>query len=224
MKPVIECRNVWKIYNENRPNEVRALQDVSFEIKKNDFVAIIGPSGCGKSTLLNLIGALDKPTKGSVFIDGQDIAVLGKNRLADIRKRKIGFVFQSFNLIPVFTALENVELPTMFGKEWRNAGKKARALLAEIGLGGRTEHMPNELSIGQAQRVAIARALINNPEIIIADEPTGNLDTETSREIIGIFSKLNKQGKTIVMVTHDPNIAMVGYRIIHMKDGRILHF
>lgn len=224
MKTIMECFKAWKIYNEGKPNQVNAISNIDLKINKGDFISVTGPSGCGKSTLLNLIGCLDKPTRGSIFIEGKDVSKMNKNDLAEIRKSKIGFVFQSFNLIHSFTAEENVELPTLFGLYSLKVRKNVRKLLKRLGLAERLKHMPSELSIGQIQKVAIARALINNPAIILADEPTGNLDSASGKEIMKIFTELNKEGKTIVAVTHDPNIAMVAKRVIHMKDGQILHF
>lgn len=222
-RPIIECRGIWKIYNEGTPAEVRALQDVSIKIGKGEFVAIQGPSGSGKSTLLHAIGCLDTPTRGKVLIDGQDISKMSQNELALIRRKKIGFVFQFFNVIPSLTALQNVELPMVFnniGEEKRK--RKARQLLEKVGLGKRVDHKPSELSGGETQRVAIARAMANDPVLVLADEPTGNLDSKSGKEIIDIFTKLNKEGRTVAVITHDSYIARYAKRKISIKDGMII--
>ena len=201
---------------------IEASCHVDLKIKKGDFIAITGPSGSGKSTMMNLVGALDLATEGDILLDGVNIEHLEESELAQIRGRKIGFVFQSFNLIPTLTALENVTLPMMFQDYTREEKKKrGEELLKEVGLENRMDHLPNELSGGERQRVAIARALANNPEVILADEPTGNLDSKTGKEIIQMFINLNKQGKTIIMVTHDPEIAKLAKHIIKIRDGRI---
>jgi len=201
--------------------EVAALRGISLHIQKGEFVAIMGPSGCGKSTLMNLLGCLDTPGEGSYLLDGQEVAGLDDDALSAIRNRKIGFVFQSFNLLPRATALENVELPLIYRDE---GGIKARAAaaLASVGLADRTHHKPTELSGGQQQRVATARALVTNPAILMADEPTGNLDTKASEEIMALFHALHRQGRTIVLVTHEPDIARYAERTIHLKDGRVV--
>jgi len=201
--------------------EVAALRGISLHIKKGEFVAIMGPSGCGKSTLMNLLGCLDTPGEGSYLLDGQEVAGLDDDALSAIRNRKIGFVFQSFNLLPRATALENVELPLIYRDE---GGIKARAAaaLASVGLADRTHHKPTELSGGQQQRVATARALVTDPAILMADEPTGNLDTKASEEIMALFQALHRQGRTIVLVTHEPDIARYAERTIHLKDGRVV--
>ena len=220
---VIQLENLTRTYVVGE-TEVRALRGVSLNIPSGDFLAIMGASGSGKSTMMNVIGCLDKPTSGKYFLDGEEISKLDKNRLAEIRNKKIGFVFQSFNLLSRTTALENAELPLLYsnvpGKE-RHA--RAMASLALVGLKGRETHKTNQLSGGEQQRVAIARALLNNPSLILADEPTGNLDTKTSEEIMDIFTKLNKEKSiTIVMVTHETDIGARAQRRIHMRDGQII--
>jgi putative ABC transport system ATP-binding protein len=220
---VIQLENLTRTYIVGE-TEVRALRGVSLNVPAGDFLAIMGASGSGKSTMMNVIGCLDKPTSGKYFLDGEEISTLDKNRLAEIRNKKIGFVFQSFNLLSRTTALENAELPLLYsnvpGKE-RHA--RAMASLALVGLKGRETHKTNQLSGGEQQRVAIARALLNNPSLILADEPTGNLDTKTSEEIMDIFTKLNKEkGITIVMVTHEADIGAKAKRRIHMRDGQIV--
>jgi len=203
--------------------EVQALRDVNMEIKDGEFVAIIGPSGSGKSTLLNLLGCLDKPTSGAVFIGGTDTASLSENALAEIRREQIGFIFQQFNLIHTLNALENVALPMFFAGVGRDVRlKKAEELLVKVELGERMYHKPSELSGGQQQRVAIARSLSNDPAIIIGDEPTGNVDTETGAAIMQILEGLNREGKTIIVVTHDAEIAARACRTKRMRDGKVL--
>ncbi len=219
---VIECEKVSKVYDLGKV-KVNALKNVSLKIKNKEFLSIMGPSGSGKSTLLHLIGCLDKPTSGTIKIDGKDVSKLNENELASIRRNKIGFVFQFFYLVPRLTALENVELPMIFANVNKKERKKrALELLKEVGLEKRANHKPNELSGGERQRVAIARALVNNPKIILADEPTGNLDSKTGKEIMELLRRLNKEGKTIVVVTHDKNIAKYGNRTIYIKDGKIV--
>ena len=201
---------------------IRALDGVNASIKKGDFIAIVGPSGSGKSTMMNMVGALDLASEGEIFLDGKDIEHLEESELAQIRGRKIGFVFQTFNLIPTLNALENVMLPMLFqgiSREKRN--EKGIELLKKVGLSDRMYHLPSELSGGQRQRVAIARALANDPEVILADEPTGNLDSKTGQEILEMFMKLNKEGKTIIVITHDPDIAKKARKVLKMKDGKL---
>jgi putative ABC transport system ATP-binding protein len=218
---MIRTEHLTKIYRMGEA-EVYALHDVNLEIQDGEFVAIVGPSGSGKSTLLNMIGCLDKPTSGSVFIDGVDTAFLTDNELAEIRRQKIGFIFQQFNLIHTLNALENVALPLFFagvGRETRL--KRAGELLLNVGLEYRMHHKPSELSGGEQQRVAIARALANNPEIIIGDEPTGNVDSATGHAIMDILAGLNKEGRTIIVVTHDADIAAHAGSRKRMRDGRV---
>ena len=220
---VIEIKDVSKIFR-NGDVEVRALEDVDLRVERGDFVAIMGSSGSGKSTLLSILGCLDKPTTGDYFLDGVYVNTLDKNQLADIRNQKIGFIFQNYNLLPRTTALENVELPLIYNRSGRfpNAKELARKALEQVGLGDRVFHKPNEMSGGQQQRVAIARALVNDPAIILADEATGNLDSKTSMEIAELFVRLNDKGKTIVLITHEPDIAQYAKRIVTLRDGKII--
>ena len=217
---MIEIENLSKVYNSDTLS-VTALKEVSFKIKKGEFVAIMGPSGSGKSTLMNLLGCLDLPTKGTYKLVDLKISQLKANQLAEVRNRKIGFVFQSFNLLPRATALENTELPLLYGRV-SNSVKIAMQALERVGLKHRAHHKPTELSGGEKQRVAIARALVNKPAIILADEPTGNLDSVTGQEIMSLFHDLNKEGVTLIIVTHEDEIAKQAKRVIHMKDGRIV--
>jgi len=217
----IELKHVAKHY-EMGQNIVKALDGVDVKINKGDFVVIIGPSGSGKSTIMNMVGALDLPTKGNVCLDGQNIAHYSESDLAQLRGRKIGFVFQTFNLIPTLTAKENIGLPMMFQKI-RGIEKSERAdkILRDVKLSHRADHLSNELSGGERQRVAIGRALANNPDIILADEPTGNLDSKTGLEIMNLFKELNKKGKTIILVTHDLNLVKYASKVLKIKDGKI---
>ena len=223
MSAIIRLENIEKVYQSGEVN-VHAVRGVSLEIHKGEFVAFMGASGSGKSTLMNMLGCLDRPTHGRYLLDGVDVSHLDRDELATIRNRKLGFVFQSFNLLSRTSALENVELPLLYAErtvppdEMRERAIKALEL---VGLGKRLDHHPNELSGGQQQRVAIARALINNPEVLLADEPTGNLDSRTSIEIMGVFQQLNDQGITIIMVTHEPDVAAYTKRNIDMRDGLI---
>jgi len=223
VEPLIKLENVWKIYQLGKV-ELTVLKEMNLEINRGSFVSIIGPSGSGKSTLLNIIGCLDIPTKGKIFLDGQDIQKLSEDELAKIRGKKIGFVFQQFNLLPNLTAIENVVLPMVFQKipEEKRFGR-AKKLLEMVGLGERIFHKPAELSGGEQQRVAIARALANNPEMLIADEPTGNLDSKSEEMIMEILKELYQKGeRTIIVVTHDPQIASFSKEIVHIKDGQIV--
>ena len=219
---IITVDNINKTYK-NGSLELQVLKNISFKVDKGEFLAIMGSSGSGKSTMMNILGCLDNQYEGRYILDGIDISKSTENELSEIRNRKIGFIFQSFNLLPRLTALENVELPLVYSsipKEERH--KRANELLEMVGLKDRTHHRPNELSGGQRQRVAIARALVNNPSIILADEPTGNLDSKSEAEIIEILQKLNKMGKTIVIVTHEPSIGEIAERKIVFKDGEII--
>ena len=219
---LIRLESIAKIYTMGE-FQVKALFGLSYIIKQGDFVAIMGPSGSGKSTLLNILGCLDKPTEGKYYLDNEEISTFDKNKLAQIRNKKIGFVFQHFNLLSRTTALENTELPLLYSSvPARNSREMALKALAAVGLEGREHHKTNQLSGGEQQRVAIARALVNNPSLILADEPTGNLDTRTGEEIMDIFRKLNQQGITIVMITHEPDIAAFAKKQIHMRDGKIV--
>ncbi|MGB7290855.1 MAG: ABC transporter ATP-binding protein [Thermodesulfobacteriota bacterium] len=222
MDYVISLEDIHKVYSMGEV-DVHALRGVSINIKSGEFISIIGPSGSGKSTLMNIIGCLDKPTSGNYFIEAQNVVDLEKDRLAEIRNEKIGFVFQSFNLLPRTSAIENVELPLIYnGTPSNKRFELAKEALRVLGLEGREHHLPSQLSGGQQQRVAIARAIVNKPSIILADEPTGNLDTKMSVEILEIFKSLNDQGKTIVMITHEKDIAEYAKRIIILSDGKII--
>ncbi len=222
MNPLIKLENVWKIYDLGKI-KLEVIKDVSLEIFKKDFVIILGPSGSGKSTLLHLLSCLDIPTKGNIYLENKDISKLSENELAEIRSKKIGFVFQQFNLMGHLTALENVIIPTLFRKEDKKE-KEAKKILSAIGLEKRINHKPSELSGGEKQRVAIARALINNPEIIVADEPTGNVGSETGIHIMKTLQSLNKkEGRTVIVVTHDRELQNFGNKTIKIKDGEIIN-
>lgn len=219
-KEIIRVEGLEKIYQVGE-QLVRALDGVSFTIDKNEYVAIMGPSGSGKSTMMNILGCLDSPSSGRYILNGRDVSEMD-GELAQVRNKEIGFVFQSFNLLPRYTALENVELPLMYagcGREERRI--RAEAVLRRVGLGERMEHLPNQLSGGQRQRVALARAMVNNPSIILADEPTGNLDSKTSREIMSLFEEVHASGNTVILVTHEEDIARYAKRVVTLKDGKI---
>ncbi len=219
--PLIETRDLWKTYVMGE-EEIHALQGVSIQIERGEYVAIMGPSGSGKSTLMNLIGCLDTPSKGSYLLNNKEVAAMNDDELARIRNEEIGFVFQTFNLLPRATALHNVELPLIYaGVSGKTRQERARDALAKVELTERASHRPNELSGGQRQRVAIARALVNNPSILLADEPTGNLDSKTGNEIMGVFERLHQGGNTIVLVTHEAEIAAYAHRAIHIRDGQV---
>jgi putative ABC transport system ATP-binding protein len=218
---VIQVEDLWKTY-EMGVEQLHALRGVSLEIKKGEYVAIMGPSGSGKSTLMNLIGCLDSPTKGKYWLAGRLVSELNDDELAYIRNKEIGFVFQTFNLLPRATALHNVELPMIYnGTPSVDRLERAKAALKQVDLTDRMMHKPNELSGGQRQRVAIARALVNTPSILLADEPTGNLDSATGEEIMALFARLHQQGNTIILVTHEPDIAAHAHRVIRLRDGKI---
>jgi len=220
---VIQVKNLVKTYVVGEV-EVRALRGVNLEVERGEFLAVTGPSGSGKSTFMHIAGCLDRPTSGQYLLDGDDVSRMSKDQLAAVRNRKIGFVFQGFNLLPRTSAIENVELPMLYGKPVPAKERRRRAAeaLEQVGLGSRLDHHPNQLSGGQQQRVAIARALVNKPSLLLADEPTGNLDSRTSIEVMGIFQRLNaEQGLTIVLVTHEPDIAEYASRIVGFRDGRV---
>jgi putative ABC transport system ATP-binding protein len=219
--PLIETRELWKSYVMGE-EEIHALRGVSIEIQRGEYVAIMGPSGSGKSTLMNLIGCLDTPTKGSYLLNDKEVASMNDDELARIRNEEIGFVFQTFNLLPRATALHNVELPLVYaGVSGKARQDRARLALEKVELTSRASHRPNELSGGQRQRVAIARALVNNPSILLADEPTGNLDSKTGIEIMSLFARLHEGGNTIILVTHEPDIAAYAHRVIYIRDGQV---
>ena len=219
--PLIETRDLWKTYVMG-DEEIHALRGVNITIERGEYVAIMGPSGSGKSTLMNLIGCLDTPTKGSYLLNDKEVASMNDDELARIRNEEIGFVFQTFNLLPRATALHNVELPLVYaGVASKARQERARQALEKVELTQRASHRPNELSGGQRQRVAIARALVNNPSILLADEPTGNLDSKTGTEIMGVFARLHETGNTIILVTHEPDIAGYAHRVISIRDGQV---
>ena len=221
MQPIISLNNLVRSFSIGA-EEVKALRGINLNINKNEYVALMGPSGSGKSTLMNLLGCLDTPTSGQYILNGTDVSVLNDNELAQIRNKEIGFIFQTFNLLPKSTALDNVILPLIYaGMGKAERVQKALKTLDDVGLANRVKHKPNELSGGQRQRVAVARALVNNPAIILADEPTGNLDSKTSVEIMGLFEEIHKKGNTIIVVTHEEDIARHAHRIIRLRDGVI---
>ncbi|GAB3930468.1 ABC transporter ATP-binding protein [Mucilaginibacter myungsuensis] len=221
MEPLITIKDIGRKYVIGA-EVIHALKSVSLAINKGEFVALMGPSGSGKSTLMNILGCLDTPTKGQYILNGIDVSHMTDNELAEVRNSEIGFVFQTFNLLPRNTALDNVALPLIYsGTSKEDRKKRAEAALKNVGLGNRMDHKPNELSGGQRQRVAVARALINNPSIILADEPTGNLDTKTSIEIMGLIEDIHSKGNTIILVTHEEDIAQHAHRIVRMRDGLV---
>ena len=222
---LIKMEDLTKTYQVGE-TQVRALRGISYEIRKGDLLAIMGPSGSGKSTLMNIIGCLDKPTEGRYFLDGKEVSTFNKNQLAGIRNSKIGFVFQTFNLLARTTALENTELPLLYSNTpTREAKKLAMKALAQVGLEGRELHKSNQMSGGERQRVAIARALVNSPSLILADEPTGNLDTKTGNEIMAVFRRLNQEnGITVILVTHDPEVSAIAEKVMYLRDGLIENF
>lgn len=218
---LISLRNLNKTYVMGS-EVIQALNDVSLDIAQNEYVALMGPSGSGKSTLMNLLGCLDSPTRGEYFLNGINVSTMDDGELAEVRNRQIGFVFQTFNLLPRLSALENVALPLVYaGVSKEERLEKARRTLESVGLGDRVSHKPNELSGGQRQRVAVARALVNDPAIILADEPTGNLDTKTSYEIMSLFEQIHRNGNTVILVTHEQDIAMHAHRVVRMRDGLV---
>ncbi|MCK4240222.1 MAG: ABC transporter ATP-binding protein [Candidatus Atribacteria bacterium] len=218
---MLELKKITRIYKMGKV-EVKALRGISFQVRMGEFIAIIGPSGSGKSTLMHIIGCLDHPTEGSFIMEGEDVSKVNDNRLAEIRNKRVGFVFQQYNLLSRTNILHNVEVPLIYARVKAKVRKKlARQVLEDLGLGDRLNHRPNEISGGEMQRVTIARALVNNPLIILADEPTGNLDTKTGEEIMKIFDRLHQQGHTIIMVTHEAEVARHARRIIYLRDGLI---
>jgi putative ABC transport system ATP-binding protein len=222
MSSMIELKNITKMYDMGGAEEVHALQGVSLTLQKNEYVAIMGPSGSGKSTLMNIIGCLDTPTSGQYIFNGVNVSEMSDNELARVRNKEIGFVFQTFNLLPRSDALHNVELPLIYaGTPSAERKRRAQETLQSVGLGDRAHHKPNELSGGQRQRVAVARALVTNPSIILADEPTGNLDTKTGEEIMTLCEELHRLGNTIILVTHEADIAEHAHRIIRIRDGKV---
>ena len=219
MPALIQVEDVWKTYQVGQ-QQVHALRGLSVDIDQGEYTALMGPSGSGKSTLMNMLGCLDTPTSGRYHLAGEDVGTLDDDALADIRNRRIGFVFQTFNLMPRYTALENVALPLVYaGASKMDREARAREVLEQVGLGDRMDHRPNELSGGQRQRVAVARALVNQPDLLLADEPTGNLDTKTSLEIMALFGEIHAAGNTVVLVTHEEDIAAYAHRVVRLRDG-----
>ena len=219
MSALIQVNDVWKTYEVGQ-QQVHALRGLSVDIDEGEYTALMGPSGSGKSTLMNMLGCLDTPTSGRYHPRGEDVGTLDDDALADIRNRRIGFVFQTFNLMPRYTALENVALPLVYaGASKMDREARAREVLEQVGLGDRMDHRPNELSGGQRQRVAVARALVNRPDLLLADEPTGNLDTKTSLEIMALFGEIHAAGNTVVLVTHEEDIAAYAHRVVRLRDG-----
>lgn len=221
MQPIIRLENVWKTHHVGTTN-VHALRGVSLAIKQGEFVAIVGPSGSGKSTIMSIAGCLDLPSKGTVYLQGKNISHLSEDDLAGLRGKTIGFVFQQFNLMPTLTAIDNVSLPMMFQRTNENKNKRAEMLLNRVGLAHRLTHRPSELSGGEQQRVAIARALSNNPVVLLADEPTGNLDSANGAHIVSLLKELHSEGTTVILVTHDNNLAKQALRRIHLRDGQVV--
>lgn len=222
--PLIKMENIRKLYNNGADNEVLALKDINLEIEDGEFVAIMGASGSGKSTLMHVVGFLDSPTSGKYYFSGQEVTKLKPDELSAIRNEKVGFVFQAFNLLARTSALDNVALPMLYARKYtaEEMNKRATEVLKQVGLETRINHHPSELSGGQQQRVAIARALVNNPAVIFADEPTGNLDSKSTDEVMAIFTELNKEGRTLIFVTHEEDVASYAKRIIRLKDGEII--
>ena len=223
MSSLLELRGITKTYRMGREVVVQALSGVDLDVDRGEFIAIMGPSGSGKSTMMNVVGCLDVPDAGSYKLAGTEVRSLSDDDLAAIRNKRIGFVFQTFNLLPRLNAIENVELPLVYGGDGHQRRQRARSALELVGLGDRIRHRPTEMSGGQQQRVAIARALLNDPDLILADEPTGNLDSRSSAEILAIFQRLNDEGRTVVMVTHEPDVASHCKRIVRMRDGVVQH-
>jgi putative ABC transport system ATP-binding protein len=221
-KELIVLKNLSKVYNKGKENEYKALKGISMVIEEGEFVSIMGASGSGKSTLMQIIGALDVATGGEYYLHGQNIETFTQDELSSFRNKEVGFVFQQFNLLPKYTLLDNVLLPSLYGK-LEDPDRRAKQLLEKVGLGSKIHSKSNQISGGQVQRVAIARSLMMNPSIILADEPTGNLDTKTSAEIMNIFKELNNEGNTVILITHEPDIAKFASRIIHIQDGLIVN-